>query len=325
MLSAELLRAYIADIPEIIEWSEVAERLYAAFAMPDHDWRLPLRACLAVGGSAEQAIPGCIAIAASQMAIIVVDDILDNETDGYHVQAGTGPAANAALALLALALRIVDKADVAPACKSAVMTSLAQMNLRTAYGQHLDVQNLTGEDNYWRVTETKSTPFYGCAYEIGALLGGADAKLAAELYDIGVILGELIQVEDDLTDVLKQPANADWNEGRNNLLIMYALQASHAERDRFAALRSQVADPDALEQAQQILVRCGAVSFAIYNLIVRNQTILARLADLSLTAPEYLTHMNTYYAEKLSAMLAINGISISAENIAASAPSATVA
>ncbi|MCO5199783.1 MAG: polyprenyl synthetase family protein [Anaerolineae bacterium] len=317
MLSAELLRAYIADIPEITEWPDIADRLNTAFAMTDHDWRLPLRACLAVGGSAEQAIPGCIAIAASQMSIIVVDDMLDNEPDGYHAQAGAGVASNAALALLALALRVIDKAEIPAERKASIMQSIAQMNLRTAYGQHLDVQNLTGEDNYWRVTATKSTPFYGCAYETGALLGGADVKLAATLYEIGVILGELIQIEDDLTDALETPANSDWNEERNNLLIMYASTADHAERAQFRQLRTCFNDPACLDAAQQILVRSGAVSYALYNIIVRNQTILTRLHALPLAEPHHLTQLNTYYAERLSDMLARNGISISAETIAA--------
>lgn len=317
MLTVETINTYLSTIPELAQWSNVGDRLREAFDHTSRDWKLPLLTCQAVGGAPEQAAPACIAIAASQMAIIVVDDMLDHEPVGLHHDVGAGEAANIALALQAIALRVVDQADVSAEIKAAVCTRLAQMHLHTAYGQHLDVQNLTGEDAYWRVTAAKSTPFYGCAYEIGALLGGADRATAGALYEIGVLLGELIQVEDDLTDALKTPANADWRAGRNNLLILYAQVADHPERERFGRLRTQIDDPDILQEAQQILQRSGAVSYAFYNMVARNKAIADRLRALPLAQPDVLLNMHTAYGRRLSDTLRANGVELSADTLMA--------
>jgi geranylgeranyl pyrophosphate synthase len=317
MVSAETLRTFLQQIPELADWPVVAEKLDEVFTLASHDWHLPVLVCQAVGGTEHQAVPAAMAIAMCQMGIIVVDDMLDHEPDGAHHELGIGPAANISLALQAGAFQSIAIADIDGDTKAAVMASLAHMNLRTAYGQHLDVQNYTGEEAYWRVTATKSTPFYGCAYEIGALMGGASTAIARQLYDIGVTLGELIQVEDDLKDALKTPANADWHEGRNNLLILYASTVDHPERDSFIELRKRIDDPEALAEAQQILIRSGAVSYAMYNMMQRNRAMLTKLEALPLTEPHFLTDVSHNYSQRLSWILSSNGIEISAETLLA--------
>jgi geranylgeranyl pyrophosphate synthase len=125
----------------------------------------------------------------------------------------------------------------------------------------------------------------------------------------------LIQVEDDLNDALKTPANADWHEGRNNLLVLYASTVDHSERDRFIALRQHIDDPEALAEAQQILIRSGAVSYAMYNMMQRNRAMLTMLEALPLAQPHFLTDVSHHYNQRLSWILSSNGIDISAETL----------
>src|SRR5205814_8273909 len=94
-----------------------------------------------------------------QLSITLVDDILDADPRGVHLEIGAGETANVSLALQALALHLIGRLDMEAARRAAIMHSLAQMALGTAFGQSLDVQNLSGEDNYWRVLKAKSTPF----------------------------------------------------------------------------------------------------------------------------------------------------------------------
>ena len=96
----------------------------------------------------------------------------------------------------------------------AVTASLAHLALATALGQHLDVQHLEGEANYWKVVRAKSTPFYGAALHVGALLGNATPEVAEGMRDLGVLLGEIIQIHDDLLDAFHTPANPDWTGGQ---------------------------------------------------------------------------------------------------------------
>ena len=105
------------------------------------------------------------------------------------------------------------------------------------------MQNLEGEENYWRVVRAKSTPFYGAALQIGALLGGASPAVATGLRDLGVLIGEIIQIHDDLLDAFQTPANPDWEQGRNNLPVLYARTADHPDRVRFVGLLPHIADP----------------------------------------------------------------------------------
>ncbi|MEW5986456.1 MAG: polyprenyl synthetase family protein, partial [Chloroflexota bacterium] len=190
---------------------------------------------------------------------------------------------------------------------------LARMALATAAGQQMDVQNLPGEENYWRIVAAKSTPFYGAALELGALLGSADPQVVSQLYRLGVMIGEMIQLEDDLTDALQTPANPDWGQGRNNLLILYALTADYPERSEFVTLLPHVDDPRCLARAQVILVSCGAVSYGVYHLIQRYQAARRLLEETRLTNPEPLSEMLTRYGESLASYLKVSGSNVEPE------------
>ena len=273
-------------IPEISAWPQMATILTRTAGKVRMDWLLPVFGCQAVGGAEPDALPGVAAMACSQISIILADDLLDEDPRGEHHRIGVGQAANLALAFQAAAFRVIDQAPISAAQRAAVQGRLAFLALKTAYGQWLDVQNLSGEDDYWKVVEAKSTPFYGVALQVGALLGGAGAELAAEIYAIGVQLGEIVQLFDDLEDALQVPASPDWTQGRNNLLILYARVAPHEQRDAFVTLLSRLAEPGVLPQAQQILIDSGAVSYAIYQAVTRFQAAQQRLANLDLANPE---------------------------------------
>ncbi len=271
------------------------------------DWDMPELCAQAVSGQ-----PGpehaWVPAALLQMSIILVDDVLDLEAGGFTERFGAGQVANAAFAVQALGFQIVNQLDVTPAVRAAIWQRLSDMAIQTAYGQQLDVQNLAGEENYWRIVRAKSAHFYRALFEIGAILGQAQAETIRRLGDAGGQLGEVIQIMDDLDDALKQPANADWHEGRNNLLVMYGLAADYPEKAEFIRLRPQAAsNPEALEAAQRILMRCGAVSYALYQAIARLQSITRLVQSLDLAQPQVLLDLCLRYAEPVVWMLEKSG------------------
>ena len=77
-----------SNIPHIQNWEEV-QTLFRRVALgkPRH-WLLPLRACEAVGGTLEQAMPALVAVACSHIGIVLVDDMLDADPRGEHLRAG---------------------------------------------------------------------------------------------------------------------------------------------------------------------------------------------------------------------------------------------
>lgn len=303
MTDMDAIKACVLAVPEVAAWPEMAGVFERAGSAPRLDWSLPLLACQAVGGDAPKMTSGAAAIACMQISIILVDDMLDNDPRGEHLRSGVGPAANLAVAFQAAAFRLVEQAPVGVEQRAAVAASLAGLALTTALGQQWDAQNLSGEENYWKVVQAKSTPFYAGAFHVGALLGGADPQTAAGVRDFGVLLGEVIQIQDDLLDAFQTPANPDWRQGRNNLLLLYAQQAQHPARDRFLELLPRIDDPQTLRETQQILISSGAVSYAVYLLIQRYQTARQRLSALPLADPAPLLEVLARQTQPLTQLL----------------------
>ena len=282
-LSNRTLREQIAALPGLRMWQQEIDRLFPVEGdVVRLDWQLPAIGCQSLGADPKIAIPAMAALACIQISIILVDDMLDEEPDGEYRRMGAGRAANLALALQSAAMVLVDRCPVSPAQRSAAARCLAQMCLDTAAGQELDVSNLEGEENYWRVVQAKSTPFYGAGIQLGAILGGGDPNIVQRYYELGVMFGEAIQIYDDLEDAFKSPANPDWLQGRNNLALLYGLTAEYPEREQFERLRLRAWEPVVLEEAQQILIRSGAVSYCVHHIIRRHQQIQTLIDELSI-------------------------------------------
>ena len=79
------------------------------------------------------------------------------------------------------------------------------------------------------------------------------------------------------------PANPDWTEKRSPLPILFAQSVDHPQRERFLQLRNATDDPIALEEAQAILIRCGAVSFCVDQLVQRHRLAREMIPTISLT------------------------------------------
>ncbi len=283
---------YMLDLPVVQTWPELQD-LLKRWALPNVAvWKTPAVACEAVGGKPEQAIPASAALACLQVSIILIDDLLDADPRGEYRRIGAPAAANFASALQAVGLEVITQSDVGQTVKSMAVGSLNQMMLTTALGQHLDVQDCVDEDAYWRLVRTKSSPFFGAALQIGALYGGACSKTVESLRQIGCLYGEMLQIHDDLHDAMAVPANPDWLQGRSPLPILFAQTVEHPDRMRFLELRRSVSNLEALAEAQTILIRCGAVSYCVDQLIRRHQR-----------AREMLEGMTLVYRDGLEALL----------------------
>jgi len=276
------------ELPVMKVWSKPLDLLKRVASRSPRHWRLPILACTAVGGSRDLAIPLVTAIACLHKSIILIDDILDDDPRGEFHSIGEGAAANIAAALQAVGLEVICQSQSDTVTKLATIRILNQMMLSTASGQHMDLQKLQDEASYWELVRTKSSPFFGAALCIGALFGGADPNIAAQIEKFGRLYGEMIQIHDDLNDVMATPANPDWTQDRTPLPILFAQIVDHPDREQLMALRKEIPDTDALAEAQTILIRCGAVSYCIDQLLRRVQAAQEILTDTSLARPEKL-------------------------------------
>lgn len=270
---------FLTAIPTVQAWPEIETCIRRVAAKKLPDWQLPLRACLAVGGTADQATPAVAAIACAQMSIILVDDMLDADPRGEYQRIGMPAAANMAVALAAISSEALTR-DKQEVVRLTAVDALNEMLSQTAWGQYQDVQNPSDEESYWHLVRTKSAPFFRTALYIGALLGGASVSIAKQLAEFGALYGEMIQIHDDLNDTLETPANPDWLQGRSPLPILFAQLVDHPDREQFIALRQHISDPKALATAQVILIRSGAVSYCIDQFLQRYhaaQDLLSRI------------------------------------------------
>lgn len=266
------------------EWPDLKLACERALSHTPVAWHFPIRGCQAVGGSPKDAVPAVAAITCAHMAIMLIDDMLDEDPRGVFHTYGHGRTANLAFGLIGLGSDII----LSSACpkKESAAQSLFQMVLRTAYGQSLDIQNVHSEESYWNVARTKSSPYFRTALFIGAIFGGGTKEQAEQLGLFGDIYGEIMQIHDDLNDCLATPANVDWVQGRSPLPILFAELVAHPERERFMELRAKVDDPSMLEEAQAILVRCGAISYCVSELMLRCEKGQALLDEMSLADSE---------------------------------------
>lgn len=268
---------YLLAFPIFDSWEEMKTILQRAASTCPRDWELPIIACRAVGESAEKAVPACAALACTLISIIFVDDMLDSDPRGEYHRVGNGRASNLALAFQAAGMDALMASLASSSARWAALNSLNQMILTTAHGQALDVQNPADEDSYWRVVENKSAPFYGWAIRLGAILAEAGEDVTINLERLGRLYGEMIQIHDDLNDTMAVPANVDWLQKRKPLPILFALTVQHPDQTRFIELYEEIPTGNALEEAQQILIRCGAVSYCVDQLLRRYQAVQAIL------------------------------------------------
>lgn len=273
---------YLSKLDVVKDWPELRENFEKMAQREPHGWSLPNIAAQAVGGRSEQAIPAVVAIGCLQMAIILIDDMLDEDPRGKHHEIGHPAAANLASAFQAAGLQAITASDTEPKIILAAHDDLNQMIVNTSHGQNLDIINPADEEAYWEMVQTKSSPFYSSALYVGALFGGAAMEIAREIKQFGSLYGEMIQIHDDMKDSMETPANPDWLQGRYPLPLLFAHVVDHPERKRFRELRKDIINESSLEEAQEILVRCGAISYCLDQLLMRYEKGKMKLSTIHL-------------------------------------------
>ena len=125
------------------------------------------------------------------------------------------------------------------------------------------------EEQYFDVIARKTAFLFSACCEIGALLGGADARVQGRLRDYGMNLGIAFQLIDDVLDftgteeTLGKPSAADLVEGKVSLPLIYLLQREPKMR---TALHTIISEAGYVGMSRASLLaeleRTGALRFA---------------------------------------------------------------
>ncbi len=311
----EKIQDRLLNCSQIHGWPEMVElinRPVTTAATPC--WEYPLIAAEAVGGRMDEAIPAATTIFSLLQSIHLVDDIIDHDPRGLFRQLGEGNVANIALAFQAIAATVLVDLPLPAKVIAEAQACVAEVALNTAAGQRLDALEITDEATYWRAALAKTPPLFGGALKLGALLAGAESKICSQLEDLGQPIGKIVQLSDDLRDAMESPANADWQGRGNNLAILYATTADYPERQLFEDLLPRVgAEPEALTEAQGILVRSGAVSYCAFHMIETYRVGNNLVAATGLANSKSITDLLDHLTLPLKSLLEAVGVDTAAE------------
>ena len=136
---------YLLDLPIFSTWRGLESILRRSASDHSRAWQLPIIACQAVGESPDKAIPASAALACSQLSIILVDDMLDEDPRGEYHYIGAGQAANYAIAFQAAGLDALLAGRGNSTVGYEALISLNEMMFKTAFGQELDIKNPADE------------------------------------------------------------------------------------------------------------------------------------------------------------------------------------
>lgn len=276
--SREHLDTWLASYREIYEHSlfsylpdqEPREHLYDLVA--DYPLRggkglrpaLCLAACAALGGNARDAVGPATTFELLHNAFLIHDDIEDESllrrgSPTLHEQHGVPLAINAGDALTAISMRPILDAQglLGGGLTLQLLGDLEHLLVETVEGQALDLGWRV--DNEVEVTEAdylrmilKKTCWYTTVHPLrfGAMIAGWSPDEADTLLELGMSLGSLFQVKDDILNVAGEEVaygkeiGGDILEGKRTLLLIHFLRTLDASERATVEVFMKMGRPD---------------------------------------------------------------------------------
>ena len=284
---SEIMR-YFKNYEPLSDWKELDQLVSKIINDKPKHILLPALIAKAYGYNNGRVIGGSACLTLAFASIIVLDDLLDGDQRFSENSIGSADLANMSSALVALAFKILQESLNSDMSIQKGISLLSAMLETVAYGQALDAKNPKSEEAYWKVTRLKSSAFFSGAFGLGGLAIDLDEDELEKLKALGREYGILIQIHDDLRDSLEVPPNPDWQNGRHPLPILFAETVDHPRQTQFIHLRAGIDDPEVLAEAQEILIRCGAISYGMYQIKTHYQESMRLLALLQAEDPDSL-------------------------------------
>lgn len=197
----------------------------------------------AVGGSAEVAVPGAVAVELVHAFSLVHDDIMDGDEQRRHRLAlwkayGVGPALLTGDALLGLAVETVVKVGSEHALEAMHYLATAITDLACGQAHDLDFEarpwtgaNAVAVHEYQAMVDQKTGSLLRCAAAIGAVLAGGPPPAIRCLGLVGLHLGRAFQAVDDLLgicgdpSITGKPVFSDLRRGKKTLPVLAAINS----------------------------------------------------------------------------------------------------
>lgn len=220
---------------------------------------LCLLVCESVGGVLDSGVHGAVALELVHNFSLIHDDVEDVTTTRRHRPTvwalwGVPHGVNVGDGMFGLAYFALCRAELSPERKQHALGALARTCVELCEGQFLDLrlqqQPASDARRYFAMIGRKTGAMFGCAAELGGLLGGADGPVVRQLGEFGRSLGEAFQMRDDVLGVwgdetlTGKPAN-DIRNRKYGLPVAIACDTARpADLARLRELYGQPTDLD---------------------------------------------------------------------------------
>lgn len=166
-----------------------------------------LMAAQGFGVSTEKAMPAAISIEIFHNFTLVHDDIMDKASlrrgkVTVHEKYGIDKAIVTGDAMLphSIGLLIKGNEDKSTALVECFLKMAMEVMEGQQYDMQFEVQDVVSVDEYMNMIRLKTSVLFGCACEIGAIIGNASVEDQKRLYDFGLYSGLAFQIMDDYLD-----------------------------------------------------------------------------------------------------------------------------
>ncbi|HEX6289394.1 MAG TPA: polyprenyl synthetase family protein [Herpetosiphonaceae bacterium] len=252
---------------------------------------LPSLCCEAAGGLRQRAQPVTTAWNLLYFALHMLDTLEDGDRpDASWFHWGIGAAINITTGLLATSSRALDRLEqtgVSASVAQAIRHDFNRTLFTMCVGQHHDLTlQEPSLEQCWQIAEAKSGAFFALPCRAGARLAGANAQTVRLFGNVGLHLGMLIQIGDDLSGLWStDEAASDLVSGRQSMLpIVYALHTASADDCQLlrSCLQQAVGNPEAEATARQLIINSGAVLYLMTEAQRHAEQAQRLLASMSL-------------------------------------------
>ena len=200
-----------------------------------------------LGARLDEALPAAVALELVHNFSLVHDDIQDRDRTRrgrptVWVTHGEATAINAGDLLYAIAFREIAR------CGGAAVACLAEATIDMVEGQSLDLsfeRRFVTIDEYVAMIDRKTGALLRCAFELGAIVAGADDSARRALRDLAMVLGRAFQVQDDVLgiwgdgDVVGKPQGSDVRRRKKSFPVVWThARAGAADRTKLDAIYS---------------------------------------------------------------------------------------
>ncbi len=213
---------------------------------------LALETYLACGGKRRDWIlPFCCGLELIHCFSLIHDDLPALDNDNYrrgqptvHRKFDEATAIIAGDALLAKAFEVfaLSRAPDERKIRAIHAISSAIGPSGMAGGQILDIDQFSGMD-YFRIAKLKTAEFFAVALTTGAIIAGVSAKQEKRLFKLGIDLGTLFQLTDDLLDYATD-RGSDSSVRRNTKLTLNQLQLEAQKLAKSTEMRFRQLGPE---------------------------------------------------------------------------------